>query len=186
MEPNEVTAQIVDAAVKIHTQLGPGLLETVYEVTLAHELRKRGLRVRRQVPIAIELDGLKFDEGCRIDLLVEESVVVESKSVEKNPPVHPKQRRTHLVLAKLRLGCLNRRGQRRKLSENARAEPQRPPRKMMAEKRGPPGNFSCLKFQMSLARFLAGVAGGRQPSTEEPAGRMARFPVLPVLAYVNR
>jgi GxxExxY protein len=106
MQPNEVTAQIVDAAVKIHTQPGPGLLETVDEVTLAHELRKRGLRVRRQVPVAIELDGLKFDEGCRIDLLAEESVVVESKSVEKNPPVHPKQRRTHLVPAKRPLGLV--------------------------------------------------------------------------------
>jgi GxxExxY protein len=105
-QPNEVTVQIVDAAVKLHTQLGPGLLETVDEVTLTHELRKRGLRVRRQVPVAIELDGLKFDEGCRIDLLAEESVVVESKSVEKNPPVHPQQRRTHLVPAKLPLGLV--------------------------------------------------------------------------------
>jgi GxxExxY protein len=106
MEPNDITSQIVDAAYKIHTQLGPGLLETVYEVTLAHELRKRGLRVRRQVPVPIEFDGLKFDEGFRIDLLVEESVVVEIKSVERNHPVHPKQLRTHLVLAKLQLGLV--------------------------------------------------------------------------------
>jgi GxxExxY protein len=106
MEPNDITAQIVDAAYNIHTQLGPGLLETVYEVTLAHELRKRGLRVRRQVPVAIEFDGLKFDEGFRIDLLVEESIVVEIKSVERNHPVHPKQLRTHLVLAKLQLGLV--------------------------------------------------------------------------------
>jgi GxxExxY protein len=106
MELNEVTAQIVDAAYKIHTQLGPGLLETVYEVTLAHELRKRGLRVRRQVPVPIEFDRLKFDEGFRMDLLVEEAVVVEIKSVEKNHPVHPKQLRTHLVLANLHLGLV--------------------------------------------------------------------------------
>jgi GxxExxY protein len=106
MEPNEITAQIVDAAYQIHTQLGPGLLETVYEVTLAHELRGRGLRVGRQVPVPIEFDGLQFDEGFRMDLLVEEAVIVEIKSVEKNHPVHAKQLRTHLVLAKLQLGLV--------------------------------------------------------------------------------
>jgi len=106
MGPNEITAQIVDAAYKIHTQLGPGLLESVYEVALAHELKKRGLRVRRQVPVPIEFDGLKFDEGFRIDLLVEESIVAEIKSVETNHPIHPKQLRTHLVLAKLQLGLV--------------------------------------------------------------------------------
>jgi GxxExxY protein len=106
MQPNEITAQIVDAAYKLHTTLGPGLLETVYEVALAHELKKRGLRVRRQVPIPIEYDGLKFDEGFRADLLVEESVIVELKSVEKNHPVHAKQLRTHLVLAKFQLGLV--------------------------------------------------------------------------------
>ena len=104
MEPNEISAQIVDAAFKIHTQLGPGLLETVYEVSVAHELTKRGLGVRRQVPGRIEFDGLKFVEGFRIDLLVEESVVAEIKSLERNHPVHAKQLRTHLVLANLRLG----------------------------------------------------------------------------------
>jgi GxxExxY protein len=106
MEPNEITAQIVDAAYKVHRQLGPGLLEAVYEVALAHELRKRGLAVRRQVPVPIEFDGLKFDDGFRIDLLVEELVIVEVKSVEMNHPVHPKQLRTHLVLAKLQLGLV--------------------------------------------------------------------------------
>ena len=104
MEPNEISRQIVDAAFKIHVALGPGLLESVYEVALAHELQKRGLRVRRQVAIPIEYDGLKFDEGFRADLLVEEAVIVEVKSVEKNHPAHAKQLRTHLVLAKLRLG----------------------------------------------------------------------------------
>ncbi len=106
MRLNDITAQIVDAAYQIHQELGPGLLETVYEVVLAHELRKRGLRVRRQVPVAVEYDGLKFDEGFRLDLLVEEAVIVEIKSVEKNHPVHPKQLRTHLVLAKLQLGLV--------------------------------------------------------------------------------
>ncbi len=106
MPPNDITRQIVDAAYKLHTSLGPGLLETVYEVALAHELQKRGLRVRRQVPIPIEYDSLKFDEGFRADLLVEESVIVELKSVEKNHPVHAKQLRTHLVLARLQLGLV--------------------------------------------------------------------------------
>lgn len=106
MPPNEITRQIVDAAYKLHVALGPGLLETVYEVALAHELQKRGLLVRRQVPIPIEYDGIKFDEGFRADLLVEESIVVELKAVERNHPVHPKQPRTHLVLARLQLGLV--------------------------------------------------------------------------------
>lgn len=106
MNPNEITRQIVDAAYKLHVALGPGLLETVYEVTLCHELRKRGLRVQRQVPLAIEYDGLKFDEGFRIDLLVEDSVVVELKSTESNHPVYAKQLRTQLVLTKLQVGLV--------------------------------------------------------------------------------
>ncbi|HXR07713.1 MAG TPA: GxxExxY protein, partial [Candidatus Acidoferrum sp.] len=77
MKPNEITAQVVDAAYRIHTQLGPGLLETVYEVALAFELQRRGLQVRRQVPIPVEYEGVKFDEGFRADLLVESSVIVE-------------------------------------------------------------------------------------------------------------
>jgi GxxExxY protein len=106
LSPNEVSGQIVDAAYTLHKSLGPGLLESVYEVALAHDLQKRGLRVRRQEPVPIDYDGLKFDEGFRADLLVEESVMVELKSVEKNHPVHPKQLRTHLVLAKLQLGLV--------------------------------------------------------------------------------
>jgi GxxExxY protein len=106
MKPNEITAQIVDAAYRVHTQLGPGLLESVYEVALAFELQRRGLRVRRQVPIPVEYEGNKFDEGFRADLLVEESVIAEIKSVENNHPVHAKQLRTHLVLAKLQVGLV--------------------------------------------------------------------------------
>ncbi len=106
MNPNEITRHIVDAAYKLHVALGPGLLETVYEATLCHELRKRGLRVQRQVPMAIEYDGLKFDEGFRADLLVEDLVIVELKSTETNHPVHAKQLRTQLVLAKLQLGLV--------------------------------------------------------------------------------
>jgi GxxExxY protein len=106
MKPNEITAQIVDAAYRIHTQLGPGLLETVYEVTLAFELQRRGLRVRRQVPMPVEYEGIKFDEGFRANLVVEEAVIVEIKSVEKNHPVHAKQLRTHLVLARFQVGLV--------------------------------------------------------------------------------
>jgi GxxExxY protein len=106
MEPNEITRQIVDAAYAIHVALGPGLLEKVYEVALCHELRKRGLIARRQVPIPIQYDGLKFDEGFCADLLVEECVIVELKSTEMNHPVHPKQLRTHLVLTGLQLGLV--------------------------------------------------------------------------------
>ena len=106
MKPNEITREIVDAAYKLHTELGPGLLETVYEVTLAHELERRGMRVRRQVPIAIRYNGVEFNEGFRADLLVEESVIVELKSTEKNHPVYPKQLRTYLVIAGLHVGLV--------------------------------------------------------------------------------
>jgi GxxExxY protein len=106
MTENEIAAQIVDAAFKIHTQLGPGLLESVYEVILAHELQKRGLRVVRQVPIPILYEGIKFDEGFRADIIVENKVIVELKSVETIAPVHKKQVLTHLRLMNLKLGLL--------------------------------------------------------------------------------
>jgi GxxExxY protein len=106
MTENEIAAQIVDAAFKIHTQLGPGLLESVYEVILAHELQKRGLRVVRQVPIPILYEGIRFDEGFRADLIVENKVIVELKSVETIAPVHKKQVLTHLRLMNLKLGLL--------------------------------------------------------------------------------
>jgi GxxExxY protein len=106
MKPNQITGQIVDAAYKIHTQLGPGLLESVYEVALAFELQRCGLRVQRQVPVPVEYEGIKFDEGFRADLVVEESIIVEIKSVEKNHPVHARQLRTHLVLTKFQLGLV--------------------------------------------------------------------------------
>jgi GxxExxY protein len=106
MQPNEITGQIVDAAYQVHTKMGPGLLESVYEVVLDFELKKRGLRSRRQVPIPVEYEGVKFDEGFRADLLVEESVLVEIKAVERNHPVHARQLRTHLVLARLPVGLV--------------------------------------------------------------------------------
>lgn len=103
---NQLSKIILDAAFKVHTRTGPGLLETVYEVTLAYELQKQGLRVQRQVPIPIRYDKLTFDEGFRADLLVEEKVIVELKSVEKLIPVHGKQLLTQLRLSDRRLGLL--------------------------------------------------------------------------------
>lgn len=86
--------------------MGPGLLETVYDVILAHELHKRGLSVRRQVPIQIHYDEMIFDEGLRADLLVEDKVIVELKSVEKLMPVYSQQVLTQLRLSDRRLGLL--------------------------------------------------------------------------------
>jgi len=106
MTENEIGTIVVDAAVKIHLALGPGLLESVYEVILAHELSKRGLHVERQVPIAIEYDGIRFDEGFRADIIVGEKVVLELKSVEKVTAVHKKQIQTYLRLTDCKLGYL--------------------------------------------------------------------------------
>ncbi len=103
---NEIAKQVVDAAYLIHTRLGPGLLESVYEVVLAHELKKRGLHVQRQVAVSIVFDGLKFEEGFRADLVVEDKVIVELKSVESVAPVHKKQVLTYLRLMDKRLGLL--------------------------------------------------------------------------------
>ena len=106
MTENEIAKIIVDAAFHIHKKLGPGLLETVYEVILAHALQKRGLKVERQVPMAIVFDGIRFDEGFRADLMVEDKIIVELKSVENIVPVHKKQLLTYLRLSDKRLGLL--------------------------------------------------------------------------------
>lgn len=106
MEINEVSGAIVDEAYKLHSELGPGLLESVYEVLLCHRLQKRGLTVFRQVPIPVCFDGLFFDEGFRADLIVEQHIVVELKSTEQNHPVHGKQLLTYLRLSGKPLGLL--------------------------------------------------------------------------------
>jgi GxxExxY protein len=106
MMENEVAKQIVDAAYRIHTSLGPGLLESVYEVVLAYELESRGLRVVRQQAVPIVYQGIRIETGFRVDLLVEDKVIVETKSVETVAPVHKKQLLTHLRLADKRLGLL--------------------------------------------------------------------------------
>jgi len=105
-EDERIATIVVDAALKVHRALGPGLLESVYEFCLAHELRKRGLKVRRQEAIAIEYDGLRFEEGFRFDLLVEERVLCEIKSVQSLHPVCTAQVRTYLRLMNLRLAFL--------------------------------------------------------------------------------
>ncbi len=106
MIENEIAKEIVDAAYKIHTTLGPGLLESVYEVALAYELEQRGLSVARQQPIPIVYESVTFDEGFRADLVVENKVIVELKSVEQIAPVHSKQLLTYLRLTDMHLGLL--------------------------------------------------------------------------------
>jgi iron complex transport system substrate-binding protein len=103
---DDVTSEIVDSAYKIHTGLGPGLLETVYELVLARDLARRGLQIERQMPITFDYDGLRFSDCFRLDLLVESQVVVEIKSVERMQPVHPKQVLTYLRLLSLQVGLL--------------------------------------------------------------------------------
>ncbi|MFZ4083373.1 MAG: GxxExxY protein [Pirellula sp.] len=106
MNENEIAKLVVDAAVKIHSKLGPGLLESVYETVLAKELGRRGLTVMRQVPVPIQYEDLNFDEGFRADIIVEGKVILELKSVEQLAKVHHKQLFTYLKLADKRLGLL--------------------------------------------------------------------------------
>jgi GxxExxY protein len=106
MEENEIGSAVVDCAVALHRDLGPGLLETVYEVTLARALERRGLRVERQVAVSIEYEGETFAEGFRADLIVEGKVLLELKSVERVTPAHKKQLLTYLRLTGLKLGYL--------------------------------------------------------------------------------
>ena len=106
MNENEIAKRILDGAFRVHTKLGPGLLESVYEVVLAHELPKTGLLVERQKPMPITYDGILFEEGYRADLLVESKVIVELKSVSAISAVHAKQVLTQLRLSELKLGLL--------------------------------------------------------------------------------
>lgn len=106
MDENPISKEVVDAAVKIHSDLGPGWLESVYEAVLAKELESRGLSVQRQVPISIEYNGLKFEEGFRADIIVDEKVILELKSVEELNKAHFKQLQTYLKLMDFKLGFL--------------------------------------------------------------------------------
>jgi GxxExxY protein len=106
MTINDITGQIVDAAMKVHTTLGPGLLESAYEACLAFELTKRGLRVERQVALPVTYDEVRIDVGYRLDLLVEGQVIVELKSVAELIPIFEAQLLTHLKLSNLKVGLL--------------------------------------------------------------------------------
>jgi GxxExxY protein len=103
---NQVAKEVVDAAFKVHSSLGPGLLESVYQACMVHELRKRGLRVEPESPQPIVYDGIRLEEGYRLDLVVEQCVVVELKAVETVLPVHKAQLLTYLKLSGYRLGLL--------------------------------------------------------------------------------
>ncbi len=106
MTENEIAAQIVDAAYKIHYALGPGLLESVYQAILVYELQKRGLKVEAEIPVPVIYERVALEIGFRADLIVEGKVIVELKSVEQIALVHKKQLLTYLRLADKRLGLL--------------------------------------------------------------------------------
>ena len=106
MTENDIAKHILDAAFRVHTKLGPGVYESVYEVLVAYELRKKGLTVERQKPMSIVYDGLRFDEAFRSDLVVNGKVIAELKSLEALSPVHAKQLLTQLRLTGLKLGLL--------------------------------------------------------------------------------
>jgi GxxExxY protein len=106
MDENEIAQKTLDAAFRIHRELGPGLLESVYEVILARELSKSGLSVVRQQSVPFQFEDMVFDEGFRADLVINGLVIIEIKSVEKLIPVHAKQLLTYLKLTKLKLGLL--------------------------------------------------------------------------------
>lgn len=106
MTENEISKIVVDAAIAVHRELGPGLLEAVYEVALAHELNRRGLQVDRQVSVPIHCRGIEFAVGFRADVIVEKKVIVELKSVEQIIEAHKKQVQTYLRLSGCKLGFL--------------------------------------------------------------------------------
>jgi GxxExxY protein len=106
MEINDVSGQIIDAAMKVHKALGPGLLESAYEACLAYELRKRGLRVATQEPLPIVYEDVRLDVGYRMDLVVEGAIVVEIKSLEAIAPIHKAQLISYLKLSGHKIGLL--------------------------------------------------------------------------------
>jgi len=105
-ETEEIASKIIDAAIAVHRTLGPGLLEKVYEVCLCHELVKRGLSIQRQVNVPIVYDGLSFEEGYRIDILVEDQIIIELKAAENYNPVWKAQILSYLKVTGKRLGLL--------------------------------------------------------------------------------
>ena len=103
---NEIAKAVVDAAFKVHKKLGPGLLENVYEICLAHELGKSGLQAQRRAALPVRYDGIMVEAGFRLDLIVEESVIVEIKASEELHPIYRAQLFTYLKLTGKRLGLL--------------------------------------------------------------------------------
>lgn len=106
MELNEVSAQVIDAAMKVHSVLGPGLLENAYEACLKYELEKRGLHVQQQLALPVMYDSIRLDVGYRLDLLVQDAVVVELKAVEGLTTVHEAQLLSYLRLSRKKIGLL--------------------------------------------------------------------------------
>lgn len=106
MTENEISKHVVDIAFLIHSELGPGLLESVYEEIMCYELAIRGLQIERQKAMPVLWDELKMDLGFRTDIIVESKVIIELKSVEKISPIHPKQLLTYLKISGLKLGLL--------------------------------------------------------------------------------
>jgi GxxExxY protein len=106
VDRNEISGEIVDAAMKVHSALGPGLLESAYAACLRHELIKRGLRVASEVPVPVVYDGIKLEAGYKLDLLVEDTVIVELKAIEALAPIHQAQIISYLKLAHKPIGLL--------------------------------------------------------------------------------
>ena len=106
LEENRIAKEVVDAALKLHRHFGPGIYESVYELVLVYELKKRNLTTRQQTPIPLVYEGITFDVGFKTDVVVNNSVILELKSVQKLEPVHFKQLLTYLRLTGLRLGLL--------------------------------------------------------------------------------
>lgn len=106
MELNEITENIIGCAMKVHTALGPGLLEKTYEVCLEHEIRKLGMAAVRQLALPVVYDGIELDAGYRIDMLVENLVIVELKTVDRILPVHEAQLLSYLKLSSKKIGLL--------------------------------------------------------------------------------
>lgn len=105
-ELNQITGAVVSAGVRIHQKLGPGLLESVYEVVLARDLARRGFRVERQKPIRFEFEGTKFEDAFRPDLIINDAVVIEVKAARALDPVFERQLLTYLKIMNLRLGLI--------------------------------------------------------------------------------
>ncbi len=106
MEINKISGTVVDSAIKVHSVLGPGLLESAYEACLKYELTSRGLQVLNQVSLPVEYNGIKVDAGYRLDLLVENKVIVELKVVDQFSPLHEAQLLSYLKLSKKKVGLL--------------------------------------------------------------------------------